>query len=563
MSKGHFVENPSGQRVSLKSGRIKVGFHAWIFRVIALSGYAFLVGYMLYDGVRTSNWLGAYSFIAPLNGFLILFFGWVFYRSPGYNMTETTNTPSRWIIATPLISIIIPIYNQRTVITQVVEAVSVSTYKNIEIIAVNDGSIDNTGELLDKLVASGKYPKLKVIHQANGGKRKAVANGFYHAKGKFVMLIDSDSIIDSHAVEEFMKAFLSDPKIGGAVGHVKVANAGKNWLTKFQDTWYDYSFNIAKSMEAHFGAVICISGCLAAYRREAIERFMPFWSESTRIGEDKELTMYAFAPPKVKTQLESVFGEKFWVPTAQRFMESAAAFDDSEDRSLSAHSIIEWKNTYVASALAYTEVPDVFKQFCKQQIRWMKSFVRTNLFLNTFYWKKPPFVAFHYYIQYLSTITMPLLTVINYVYVPFVLGNWIWSLTYLGATVLVAFALGMDYKFRDPKSKYWYYHPFQLLFTSHFVTWLIFPALLTYKDRGWGTRKYGKKPTMTGSHFKPNSELLLAGTDTTYHHPLCKGHYNCKVCRNSTCSTIAGDESYKEYSVVCLKCHSVFVHQFE
>ena len=536
-----------------------MAIHAWIFRSIALIGYAFLVGYMLYDGLKTSNWLGAYSFIAPLNGFLILFFGWVFYRNPGYKIMTLDAKPTRWLLATPLISVIIPIYNQRTVITHVIEAINNSTYRNIEIIAVNDGSIDGTGELLNKLAASGKYPKLKVIHQANGGKRKAVANGFYQSKGKFVMLIDSDSLIDQHAIGEFIKAFLSDPKIGGAVGHVKVANAGKSWLTKLQDNWYDYSFNIGKSMEAHFGSVICISGCLACYRRTAIERFMPFWGESTRIGEDKELTMYSFAPPKVKTQLESVFGEKFWVPAAQKLMESAADFDDAEDRSLSAHSIMEWKNTYVVSAVAYTEVPETFKEFYKQQIRWMKSFIRTNLFLNTFYWQKPPFVAFHYYIQYLSTITLPLLTVINYVYVPLVLGNWLWSLTYLGATLLVAFALGMDYKFRDPKSKYWYYHPFQLLFISNFVTWFIFPALLSYRDRGWGTRKY-KKTQQAQSKFKLNSYQSSIGND---HHPLCKGHYECSICKETTCSTILNDASTHSYSILCFGCHKQFVYQYE
>ncbi len=57
---------------------------------------------------------------------------------------------------------------------------------------------------------------------------------------------------------------------------MKAVNAEKNVLTKIQDTWYDFSFNIGNAAESVFGTVICISGCLAAYRREATENFIPY-----------------------------------------------------------------------------------------------------------------------------------------------------------------------------------------------------------------------------------------------------------------------------------------------
>ena len=126
-------------------------------------------------------------------------------------------------------------------------------------------------------ISKNKYSYLKVIHKKNGGKRKAVATGFFKSKGEYVVLIDSDSVIDKHAIEEFVKAFDQNDQIGAITGHVKLWNSGKNFLTKCQDAWYDYEFNIYKTCESHFGAVTCCCGCFAAYRRKAIESFISFW----------------------------------------------------------------------------------------------------------------------------------------------------------------------------------------------------------------------------------------------------------------------------------------------
>lgn len=107
-------------------------------------------------------------------------------------------------------------------------------------------------------------------------KQRTLAN---FSKGKYIVFIDSDSIIEKDAIHEFVKAFEADPLIGGAVGHVKVLNAGTNFLTKCQDAWYDFSFNIMRTCESRLGNVTCLAGCLAAYRREAIESFIPYWAE--------------------------------------------------------------------------------------------------------------------------------------------------------------------------------------------------------------------------------------------------------------------------------------------
>ena len=93
-----------------------------------------------------------------------------------------------------------------------------------------------------------------------------------------------------------MKTFNADPKIGAVVANAKAWNAKKNFLTRCQDVWYDYSFNIRKATESVFGCVLCCSGCLSGYRRKAIENYIPYWVRATiHDSEDRELTSYTLA----------------------------------------------------------------------------------------------------------------------------------------------------------------------------------------------------------------------------------------------------------------------------
>jgi hyaluronan synthase len=475
------LESPKSQQKILSNGKIGVAKKGWVLRIATLAIHLFLIIYIIYEGIRIGDSFIIYSFLMPLSTFLNLLFGWIFYKNPASKYSGENNE---------LVSVIVPVYNQESMVEQVIDSLFQSTHKNIEVVVVNDGSKDKTKEVLDRIAASKKYDGLQIIHNENGGKRKAVATGFYNSKGKIVVLIDSDSIVDRYAITEFVKAFSADPRIGGAVGHVKIVNSGKNFLTKFQDAWYDFSFNVGKSSESVFGTVTCISGCLAAYRREAIEHFVPYWAGNpiNRWGDDKELTIYTVAPPSTKTELRSIFGDKFWVPLSQKLMESMAKYDDAEDRGLTAHSMLSWKSVFVASALVYTDAPENWKQFNKQQIRWKKGFLRTNFFVNSFFWKKHPLIAFKYYIEFISTIIAPMVNFVTFFYVPFILGNWSWTVTVLGISLVAGFAQGLDYKFRDPGAKYWMYKPFAVLVTYHWLSWLIFPAIWTFKKNVWGTR---------------------------------------------------------------------------
>ena len=89
-----------------------------------------------------------------------------------------------------LISIIIPIYNVSKYLNRCVDSVVNQTYKNIEIILVDDGSKDNSGEMCDKY--QEEYSNIKVVHKENAGLGFARNTGLEYVTGKYVIFVDGD-----------------------------------------------------------------------------------------------------------------------------------------------------------------------------------------------------------------------------------------------------------------------------------------------------------------------------------------------------------------------------------
>ena len=97
------------------------------------------------------------------------------------------------------ISIIVPAYNIEEYITNTVKSICYQTYKNIEIILVNDGSTDNTGMIIDKLAL--KDERIKVIHKENGGVTSARLRGIQEATGEWIGFVDGDDYIEPQMYE--------------------------------------------------------------------------------------------------------------------------------------------------------------------------------------------------------------------------------------------------------------------------------------------------------------------------------------------------------------------------
>ena len=459
--------NQSSKARITQDDTIRVSKKAWVMRAFTVAAITFFMFYNLTMAWLMWDPLIVYSTLMPLHTLVVFIVGWVFFKNKA-----TGEVPEDFV------SVIIPVYNQGELIEDVINAVLKSTYSNIEVIAVNDGSKDSTGKILDALAK--KSAKLKVIHKPNGGKRTAVAAGFYSSHGEYIVLIDSDSVVDNRAIEKFMKTFSANPKVGGVVGNCKVLNADKNFLTKCQDAWYDYAFNIHKTAESTFGSVLCCSGCLAAYRRVAIARFIPFWAKATiQNSDDRDLTSYVIATPWAKSELS---------PLALQLMKGMAKYDDSEDRGLTAQTLIEWETVYVPTAVVYTEVPDNAKSYIRQQTRWKKGYIRSCFFVSAFFWKKNPLMALIFYVEFMSTFVGPALIFAVYFYAPSIRQLYWIPLTYFIGQLLIGLAAGVDYKLREPETKNWKYKPLMNLIASFVLPWLIIPALWTYRKNRWMTR---------------------------------------------------------------------------
>lgn len=462
------------------NGRIEVSKKAWIVRTSILAIVAFFPAYRLYQGAKFNDPFIIYSTIIPAITVLVLIGAWYWYRSPA---KETTS-----VIANDLVSVLIPIYNQKNMIETVIDAVYRSNYKNIEVIAVNDGSIDGTKEILDQLIE--KYSTLKVIHQKRGGKRKASAAGFYASKGQYLLCIDSDSVIDENAVTEIIKTFKSNPKVGTVVGEIRIWNANKGLITKLQEAWHNISCNITKAYESTFRCVTCCSGSLAAYRREAIVNFMPYWADSNKLsggGVDRELTAYVMAPKAAKNDLL----QTLWHSSnlKQKLMESAALYDDADDRLLTAQSLVKWESAYVVTATTYVESQETWKGFIKQQTRWKKGFLRSNFYLGTFFWQeRHPFASLVYYLDVMAGLTTPFVILTVLIYEPLVLEQFWTPLAFIGGIIFSALAQGIDMKLRCPGSRIWKYMPLMNLLGTFVLSWLLFAALWNFKKNSWMTR---------------------------------------------------------------------------
>ena len=99
----------------------------------------------------------------------------------------------------PLISVIVPVYNVQKYVRKSVESILQQTYKNLEIILVDDGSTDESGKICDTLARSDN--RVTVIHKKNGGLSDARNAGLDRATGELIGFVDSDDYIEKNMYE--------------------------------------------------------------------------------------------------------------------------------------------------------------------------------------------------------------------------------------------------------------------------------------------------------------------------------------------------------------------------
>lgn len=185
----------------------------------------------------------------------------------------------------PLVSVVVPAYNEEKVIARTINSLLASDYPNFEIIVVDDGSADDTFTVAK--VAAADNPKVAVFTKANGGKAEALNFGWRKSKGDIIVALDADTIFTPETLSALAHRF-ADEQVGAIAGNAKVGNR-INVVTKWQALEYVTSQNFDRRAFSSLNCITVVPGAVGAWRRSVLEETGGFSSET--LAEDQDLTI--------------------------------------------------------------------------------------------------------------------------------------------------------------------------------------------------------------------------------------------------------------------------------
>jgi len=174
------------------------------------------------------------------------------------------------------VSVIVPCHNEEEQVDETIRALAKTTYPSnkFEVIAVNDGSTDNTAEKLNAL--AGRYPLLKVIHLAqNKGKAIAMKTGALIANGRFLICVDGDALLEPNAVSWLVFRLLARPNFGAVTGNPRIRNR-TTLLGKLQVGEFSSIVGLIKRAQVAYGHIFTVSGVVVAFRKRALHE-IGYW----------------------------------------------------------------------------------------------------------------------------------------------------------------------------------------------------------------------------------------------------------------------------------------------
>ncbi len=350
----------------------------------------------------------------------------------------------------PTVSFVVPCKNEEKAIYNTITSCLNSDYPadKIEVIAINDGSTDNTLNEMNRAKKDSPGRRLKIIDfKKNQGKRIGMYVGFKKSFGEIVIQVDSDSYPEKDALKELINPFI-DKRVGATVGHTDPSNKDENLMTRMQAAYYFTSFRTLKATESVFDMVFCCSGCFSAYRKSYIMPILDKWID-------------------------------------EKFMGKTIIFGD--DRALT-----NWilrgghKTIYVANAKAYTVVPNKLKTFLKQQVRWKKGWLINSIKITPFLVKKDKFVAFTYFIPLIVlTLLTPIIAFKALILNPLFFGTS--PFYYVVGIILVSTMLFMHYNIYTIE-KYGKYMILWSILNMTVLSYIMLYALYDLRNMAWGTR---------------------------------------------------------------------------
>lgn len=189
----------------------------------------------------------------------------------------------------PLVTIVVPAYNEGLVIQQSIRSLLCMDYPCFEVLVVDDGSTDDTYQRA--LEASRGFGRVRVIRKPNGGKASALNMGLARARGSLILNMDADSRLSSNALRACVRHFL-DPSVAAVAGNIKVANR-ENMATRLQSIEYIHGLGLERRAQDAIKAVSVIGGPLGMFRKSALMEVGGY--DSDTFAEDRDVTLKLLA----------------------------------------------------------------------------------------------------------------------------------------------------------------------------------------------------------------------------------------------------------------------------
>lgn len=283
------------------------------------SFYAFADSYVFY-GVSVAGWLMHWLFLIGIVLGLgrMAFIGILAFAQ--YLRSRRRETARFGRKYCPLVSVVVPAYNEEKVIRQTIDSLLASDYERFEIIVVDDGSQDKTFEIASNVYRDNK--RVKVLRKENGGKAEALNFGWQHSKGEIAVALDADTIFRPDTLSALVHRF-ADERIGAVAGNAKVGNR-INIVTKWQALEYVTSQNFDRRAFASLNCITVVPGSVGAWRSSLLEQTGGFSADT--LAEDQDLTI----------QIRK----------------------------------LGYKIGYEEAAVGLTEAPDSLRNLAKQRFRW-------------------------------------------------------------------------------------------------------------------------------------------------------------------------------------------------
>ncbi len=252
----------------------------------------------------------------------------------------------------PRCTVIVPAYNEGEGVVMTLKSIVHSEYPadKLQIIAIDDGSADDTFDWIRIAckIMPGRIESIRF--KKNRGKRAALFEGIIRSRGRIIITIDSDSVVEPQTLRRLVSPFVGDKSVGAVAGNVRVLNCDEGFIPKMLDVIFAYGFDFLRASQSMVNTVFCTPGALSAYRKDIVMKNLNAWLSQTFLG---------------------------------------AKANIGEDRAMTNMILNDgWSVKFQSNAVVYTAVPTAYGKLCKMFLRWARSNVRETLKMGGFVFKR-------------------------------------------------------------------------------------------------------------------------------------------------------------------------------